>query len=289
MSRFDLSGLWLPLVTPFDGGRLDLAALARLVERLSHDGATGFVACGSTGEAALLDDDERLAVLRTVRRAAAGRPVLMGLGGSAAGPVCDELLRSAEWADGFLIPPPLYVRPPQRGVQDFFATLADASPKPVVLYDIPARTGTRIARETALALAAHPRIVGLKDCGGVWADTEALIDDGRLQLLAGDDANIFATLARGGAGAIAASAHVGTPRFVRLIAHVAAGELAPARALWRTLSPWIAAAFDEPNPAPVKAALALRGALKDELRAPMAPAGAALRARIEALLPSLAG
>lgn len=287
MSRFDLSGLWLPLVTPFDGGRLDLAALTRLVERLAADGATGFVACGSTGEAALLDDGERAAVLRTVRAAAAGRPVLMGLGGSAAGPVRDELLRSADDADGFLVPPPLYVRPPQSGVRDFFVTLADASPKPVVLYDIPSRTGTRIARETCLALAAHPRIVGIKDCGGVWADTEALIDDGRLQLLAGDDANIFATLARGGRGAIAASAHVGTPLFVRLIAHVAAGELAAARALWRTLSPWIAAAFAEPNPAPVKAALALRGELRNELRAPMAPASAALNAQLEGLLSRL--
>lgn len=284
----DLSGIWIPLVTPFSGDVVDLPALRRLVAHLAPSGIAGYVVCGSTGEAALLSDDEQRDVLQAVLDVQTGLPVLMGVAGSAPKPVRDELLRWAEWpVAGFLVPPPLYVKPPQSGVIDFFTTLADASPKPVVLYDIPSRTGTRIARETSLALAAHPRVIGIKDCGGDFADTQALIDDGRLQVLAGDDANIFGTLCAGGRGAIAASAHVRPELFVRLCDEVQRGDLPAARATWRALSPWIEAAFCEPNPAPAKAALALQGLLDDTLRPPMAPVSAASRARIAEVLATL--
>lgn len=288
----DLSGIWIPLVTPFSGDAVDLPALRRLVAQLACAGIAGFVVCGSTGEAALLSNAEQRDVLQAVldvlARLPVHLPVLMGVAGSAPKPVRDELLRWAEWpVAGFLVPPPLYVKPPQSGVLDFFTTLADASPKPLVLYDIPSRTGTRIARATSLALAAHPRVIGIKDCGGDFADTQALIDDGRLQVLAGDDADIFATLCAGGRGAIAASAHVRPALFVRLCDEVRRGDLPAARSTWRALSPWIEAAFCEPNPAPVKAALALAGVLNHELRAPMAPVSAASEARIAEIVAAL--
>lgn len=284
----DLSGLWIPLVTPFDGGRVDLPALRRLVAALRPSGIAGYVVCGSTGEAALLSDDEQRQVLQAVLAERGGLPVLMGVAGSAPAAVRDELLQWAEFeVQGFLVPPPLYVKPPQAGVIDFFGTLADASPLPLVLYDIPSRTGTRIQRDTALALAAHERIVGLKDCGGCMADTQALIEDGRLQVLAGDDINIFATLCLGGAGSISASAHLHPQLFVRLRERVRAGDLPAARRLWQALLPWIDAAFAEPNPAPAKAALAAQGLLKNELRAPMQPVSAALQGRIEGIVTEL--
>ncbi|WP_157039784.1 4-hydroxy-tetrahydrodipicolinate synthase [Aquincola tertiaricarbonis] len=284
----DLSGVWIPLVTPFDGGRVDLPALRRLVATLATGGIAGYVVCGSTGEAALLSEAEQRQVLQAVMAERAGLPVLMGVAGSAPAAVRDELLQWAECGvQGFLVPPPLYVKPPQAGVIDFFSMLADASPLPVVLYDIPSRTGTRIQRETALALAAHERITGLKDCGGCAADTQALIDDGRLQVLAGDDVNIFATLCAGGAGSISASAHLHPRLFVRLREQLLAGDLPAARRLWQALLPWIDAAFAEPNPAPAKAALAAQGLLKNELRAPMRPVSAALQQRIEGLVADL--
>ncbi|MEF7616127.1 4-hydroxy-tetrahydrodipicolinate synthase [Aquincola sp. MAHUQ-54] len=284
----DLSGIWIPLVTPFSGDAVDLPALRRLVAHLAAGGIAGFVVCGSTGEAALLSDAEQREVLQAVLDVQTGLPVLMGVAGSAPKPVRDELLRWAEWpVAGFLVPPPLYVKPPQSGVVDFFATLADASPKPIVLYDIPSRTGTRIARETSLALAAHPRVIGIKDCGGDFTDTQALIDDGRLQVLAGDDANLFATLCAGGHGAIAASAHVRPDLFVRLCQEVQRGDLPAARVTWRGLSPWIDAAFCEPNPAPAKAALALAGLLNDELRAPMASVSPPTKAGIADIVTAL--
>jgi 4-hydroxy-tetrahydrodipicolinate synthase len=278
------TGLWIPLVTPFRDGAVDHPALGALVRKLAPRGIAGFVACGSTGEAAALDANEQLAVLETVLAAAEGLPVVMGVGGynlqralAMVGAACERAVA------GLLIAPPCYVRPAQAGVLDWFRTLADASTVPVVLYDIPYRTGVELPLVTLLALADHPRIRALKDCGGDAAKTQAVIADGRLALLAGEDAHIFGAMALGAAGAIAASAHLHTERFARVIALLADGRLHEARALWQPLQPWITAVFSEPNPGPVKALLALAGDIGADLRAPMTPASAPLLQRLLAL------
>ena len=269
----DFTGLWLPLITPFRNGAVDHAALARLVGHYSKTGVAGFVACGSTGEAAALDDDEQLAVLATVLDAAKGLPVVMGLSGYHLGQTLAWVKRvSKPPVAGLLVPPPHYIRPSQEGLLHWFRAIADASEVPVMIYDIPARTGTVIACDTMLTLAQHPNIRAVKDCGGDAAKTQALIADGRLQVLAGDDAQIFSTVALGGAGAIAASAHVQTGRFVDVIRLLRRGEVAAARAVWLPLAPVIEAMFAEPNPASIKATLALEGWIDNELRTPMMPA-----------------
>lgn len=281
-------GIWIPLVTPFAGGRVDHAALRRLVVHLARAGVAGFVACGSTGEAGALEGDEPLEVLRTVLDAAGGLPVMMGISAvtpreaTAAMRRCDGLPLA-----GFLVTAPPYVRPSQRGVRDFFVAVADAAPAPLVLYDIPARTGVRIETATMLALAAHPNIAAVKDCSGDADHVEALVADGRLKVLAGDDHRMFATLCAGGHGAVAASAHLRPDLFVALHRLLAAGALHEARGLWRGLWPLTKALFDEPNPAPVKAALAATFGLPDELRPPMTPAGEGNRARVHARLATL--
>jgi 4-hydroxy-tetrahydrodipicolinate synthase len=278
------TGLWIPLVTPFRDGAVDHPALRALVRKLAPRGIAGFVACGSTGEAAAFDADEQLAVLDTVLAAADGLPVVMGVGGYNLPRALAMATAACEHgAAGLLIAPPCYVRPAQAGVLDWFRTLADASTVPVVLYDIPYRTGVELPLATLLALAEHPRIRALKDCGGDAAKTQALIADGRLALLAGEDAQIFGAMALGAAGAIAASAHLHTERFVRVIALLAEGRLHEARALWQPLQPWIAALFSEPNPGPVKALLAHAGDIGPDLRAPMTPASAPLLQRLLAL------
>ena len=178
----------------------------------------------------------------------------------------------------------------QAGLAAFFRTVADASSVPIILYDIPYRTGVVLELATLRALAAHERIVAIKDCGGDAAKTQALIADGQLQVLAGEDAQIFSTLALGGAGAIAASAHAHTGHFVELMQCLERGDLPAARALWQPLQPHIAACFAEPNPAPIKALLAQQGRMRATLRAPMQPASAALAQRLAGiqlpLLPS---
>jgi 4-hydroxy-tetrahydrodipicolinate synthase len=178
------------------------------------------------------------------------------------------------------VPAPYYARPSQAGLVDWFSRLADASPRPVLLYDIPARTGVRIEPATVLQLAAHPRIVGIKDCGGNLRDTQALIADGRLQVLAGDDARIFDTLCSGGAGAIAASAHVRPDLVVAMHRAVSQQRVDDARQLAHALAPLIDLLFAEPNPAPLKALLARMGLMDDELRPPMTPVSPSLKAQL---------
>ncbi|CAN7149096.1 4-hydroxy-tetrahydrodipicolinate synthase [Acidovorax sp. LjRoot117] len=283
-TRTIFSGLWIALVTPFKDGAVDHPALAALTTRLCADGVAGFVACGSTGEAAALDKAEQLQVLETVLGAAQGLPVVMGLSGYHQGQMLEQVRALAHYpVAGLLVSAPHYIRPSQEGLLHWFRTLADASAVPVLIYDIPYRTGATISTETLLALAAHPRIQGIKDCGGSPAKTQALIADGRLQLLTGEDAQIFHTLALGGAGAISASAHWQTPQFVELTALLRSGDLPAARPMWQALQPWVEACFAEPNPAPLKAMLAHAGWMRSELRAPMMPASKALQDRLQAL------
>ena len=287
----DFSGLWIPLVTPFLAGAVDHAALGRLTARLAGCGIRGFVVCGSTGEAASLSKAEQLDCLRTVAARADGLPLVMGVSGHHLADTRDWVQRLAEpdlpALAGLLVSAPHYVRPGQDGVHDWFSQLADASALPLIVYDIPYRTGTTIARDTLMALAGHPRIRAVKDCGGDAGKTLALIRDGRLQVLAGEDAQIFATVAQGGAGAIAASAHLHTRRFVEVLDALAASDLVRARRAWLPLLPLIEALFAEPNPGPLKAALSARGDCADELRAPMGRASGATVDHLRALSAAL--
>ena len=284
-SSSSFSGLWIPLVTPFHGDAVDHAALVRLVKHYLAAGVDGFVACGSTGEAAALDTAEQLAVLDTVLQASAGRPVVMGLSGYHLGETLAWVQKLASYPiAGLLVPAPHYIRPSQAGLQHWFTALADASDKPLIVYDIPYRTGVQLALDTLLALAAHPNIRAVKDCGGDVGKTQALITDGRLQVLAGEDAQIFTTLALGGVGAIAASAHLCTAQFVAVLRCLQAGELQRARGLWQPLVPLIQAVFAEPNPALIKYALAQQGLVEDGLRLPMMAATPQATQRLLALL-----
>jgi 4-hydroxy-tetrahydrodipicolinate synthase len=220
-----------------------------------------------------------------VLKATGTLPVVMGLSGY-------HLGQTAAWVRelcarpiaALLVPAPHYIRPSQAGLLQWFATLADAATQPLIVYDIPYRTGVSIATETLLALAGHPNIQAIKDCGGDARKTQALIADGHLQVLAGEDAQIFATMALGGVGAIAASAHLHTPQFVAMVALLRDGQLAQARSIWQALAPTVDAVFAEPNPALIKAALAQQGLLRDGLRPPMTGASPEATQRLLALL-----
>lgn len=284
----DFSGLWIPLVTPFlpvEGSlRIDHTALARLAQRMRAEGARGLVACGTTGEAAALDAGEQRAVLDTVLAAVPGMPVVMGLSGYHLGQAEEDAAALAALPlAGVLVAAPHYIRPSQPGLLQWFTRIADASTHPLVIYDIPYRTGATLQRDTLLQLAEHPRIAAIKDCGGDAGKTLALITQGRLQVLAGEDLQIFATVAQGGAGAIAASAHVATARFAHVIALLRTGELEAARRQWLPLVPLIEALFAEPNPAPLKALLSQQEQMGLGLRAPMAACSPALQQHLARL------
>ena len=273
------TGIWPALVTPFhDGGdAVDHGALQRLVRRFADAGVAGIVACATTGEAGTLSQDERLAVLDSVLEAAPGLPLVAGLSGIDPRAMLAELeaIRRRPIA-GILVPPPSYVRPSQAAIVRFYDSVA-APGVPVIVYNIPYRTGVRIERDTFRELARIPGLVAVKDCGGDTALTQELIAGGRFDVLAGEDLQIFTTLCLGGAGAIAASAHVRPDLFVKMAAALAAGDLATARRIQAALRPLIESLFAEPSPAPVKAALAAIGLIGDTVRPPLLAASPSLR------------
>ncbi len=199
MSNF--RGIWIALVTPMRANEIDFAALEKLVKKLLEDGVAGFVVCGTTGEAAALSKAEQLAVLDAVLAWVEPGRVVMGLSGYN---LRELLAFQAEVQQrdigGLLVPAPCYIRPSQAGLEAFFATVADAARVPVIVYDIPYRTGVRIERETLRRIVRHPRIAAVKDCSGDSETTLALIEDGHAQVLAGEDLQIFNNLCLGGPG-----------------------------------------------------------------------------------------
>lgn len=275
------TGIWVPLVTPFRRGEIDVPALQALARRLHAAGVSGLVVCGSTGEAAALSDDEQLATLDAVLQAVPDCDVVMGLAGNNLRAVTRRLQQMQERPlAGFLVPPPYYIRPSQAGLIEYFHALSDAATVPVIVYNIPYRTGVSMEFDTLKTIAQHPRAMAIKDCGGDAGLTMRLIAETKLQVMAGEDQQLLCTLALGGSGAILASAHIRPDLFVRIVTAVKAGELAVARALFYRLLPMIRLLFQEPNPAPLKSALADMGWIEEELRSPMQPASLALKALI---------
>ena len=282
MSAFQ--GIWVPVVTPFQDGAIDFGGLQRLVGHLLEKHVAGIMVCTTTGEAASLSRPEQLAVLDAVLQQVPAQRVVMGLAGNNQ----IELLQFQEEVlkrpvAGLLVPAPSYIRPSQAGLEAFFRTVADASSVPVILYDIPYRTGVTFEQATLLNIVSHPRIQAIKDCGGNLGNTLALLASGQVDVLCGEDQQIFNALCLGASGAIAASAHVQTERFVALWQQVRDNQLTEARATFFQLLPLINTLFIEPNPAPVKAALALEGLIDSELRAPMQRASETVIARLKQL------
>jgi len=257
-------GIWVPLVTPFRQGKLDLYSAQQLALSLSAAGVHGLVACGTTGEAATLTEHEQDRMLCGVMEAVQDRcPVVMGVSGSDTRVVAEKIARlNSLLPAGFLVSAPSYVRPSQEGIRLHFEAVANAAESPVILYNIPARTGVNIDVATVIALERHANIVAVKECGGNLAQTMELINH--------TDLNIN-TLCLGGHGAISAAAHIRPDLFVHLFELVRAGQIGPARTLFKQLLPMIQLLFSEPNPGPVKAALAMQGQMQDELRLPMTP------------------
>ena len=281
MTAFE--GIWIPLVTPFRDGAVDLESLQRLAAGLIESGVHGLVVCGSTGEAATLAEDEQAAALRAVLEAVGNRcPVVMGIGGSDPRVAADKAGRlERNGIAGFLVSAPAYVRPSQQGIVLYFRAIAAATELPILLYNIPYRTGINIETATIQELAHDTRFVAIKQCGDNMPQLMDLINNTPLKVLSGEDSLALVTLLLGGAGAIPAAAHIRPDLYVRLFELVKRGEIGPARSIFNSLLPLIRLLFSEPNPGPVKAALALQQSIRDELRLPMTPVSDALRRNLE--------
>lgn len=279
-----VDGLWLPMVTPLHHGQVDFDGVQRLAAHYADAGVDGLIVLGTTGEGGLLTDVERLQVAAATLEAVQGTvPVIAGVGGVATHAVCEQV-RRLERLDlaGYLVPPPYYLRVSDEGIAWHMRSVASHTARPLMLYNVPKRTGCAISPDLTWRLAAHPQIVALKECDA--AGMRALAGQDRLDVFCGDDAAMLDHLLRGGAGIVPASAHIRPDLFVRLIQLARTGREEAARALFRQLSPLIGMLFDEPNPAPVKAALALCGLARPEVRRPLMPASKSLVARLDAAI-----
>jgi len=265
------AGIWLPMVTPLRDGRVDLEAVRRLHRHYRQAGIDGLVVFGSTGEGNLLSGAERTAVLKTLASEAQALPLMIGVGGVDTQQIAASVRRLNGFEPaGYLVPPPYYLAPTQAGLVWHFRAVADATDKPIVLYNVPKRTGVAIAVETMEILARQPGIAAIKECQP--AVLKALRHNPVLPALCGDDASLAAHLLDGGTGAIPVIANLYPEWVVALARHARAGDRDATAALFKRLRPLTRLLFAEPNPVPVKRALSLLGWIDEEVRRPLMPA-----------------
>jgi 4-hydroxy-tetrahydrodipicolinate synthase len=267
------------MVTPFTSdGALDLAAAQRLATKLVEAGNDGLVISGTTGESPTTSDEEKDRLLRAVVEAVGDRAKIVAGTGTNDTAHTVELSRHAEkaGADGLLLVTPYYSKPPQAGLVAHFTAAADATGLPVMLYDIPARAGTKIATETILRLAEHPRIVAVKDATGDIAGTTEVLAATDLAYYSGDDIANLPLLALGAVGVVSVVSHVCTAQYVEMIRAVDAGDLAAARRLNAAVLPAVVGIMTRTQGAIMaKAALELLGVLTNRTtRPPLADATA---------------
>ena len=284
-----LQGLWLPLVTPFRDGVLDEVSLRRLVRHYAEEPVDGLILGATTGEGLTLDEQEveRLVAVSAVELAGAGKrvPLFLGLSGSDTRKVAAALERTAAWPiSGYLIACPYYTRPSQEGLVRHFSLLAETTAKPILIYNIPYRTGVNLGNEAMLHLAERANIVGVKDCS---ADPVQSFDLMRrrppgFSVLTGEDAFYYSALAQGADGGILASAHVRTRAFDAIRQKLLGGDQLGALSDWRRLHDLPRLLFAEPSPAPIKHWLWRAGLIDSaEVRLPMTPVSEGLAAQID--------
>ena len=283
------SGMWVPLITPFKAGVVDYDAAGLFVRHLVRSGVHGLVVCGTTGEGSALSSREKARLLDTVASSVDDRiPVFLGLEGANTAKMIAEINELGDRpVAGYLLPAPSYVRPSQEGIYRHFMAVADAVKRPVMIYDIPARTGVQMSLELIKRLRASGDFPAIKACGLSTERLRSLAEIDGLDLMCGDDNWIGQALQSGARGAVAASAQVAPRLFVEAFAQAAASGNEGGRQPFDELAPLIKAMFDEPNPAPVKAALALQGWIGEALRLPMTPVSDALREDLHAILRDL--
>jgi len=289
----ELSGCGTALVTPFLGdGAVDETALVRLVDWQIESGINFLLPCGTTGEASALSEAEWLRVIELTVETAAGRvPVFGGCTHNATSEAVARAKRLAKvpGLTGILTANPYYNRPGQEGQYQHFRAIAEAVELPVLLYNIPSRTGVNLEPATVLRLAEIANIAGVKESSGNIAQITDLIAQAPegFKVLSGDDGMTLPVIALGGAGLVSVASNAIPAQMARMVGAARSGDWATARAINCKYLGLMKAHFSEPSPAPVKAVLALLGRCEDVLRLPMVPVTAATRQKLEGLLGEL--
>lgn len=286
MSRF--SGSMPAIITPLRDGQIDAEALERLVEFQVSNGVSAIVPCGSTGESATLTHQEHADVLRLVVKFVRGRvPVIAGTGSNSTAEAI-SLTRAAKEAGAAaaLLISPYYNKPTQEGIYQHYKAIAEATRLPLIAYNIPGRTASKIEATTIARLADLEHIIGLKEATGSLDEVQEVIRlcGDKIEVYCGDDSLTLPVMAVGGVGVISVTANFLPKQTAEMAAACLRGDWAAARRLHYAMLPVIRALTAETNPIGVKAALSMMGYCRDELRPPLLPMSDAPRAKLRSVM-----
>lgn len=293
MTNNIFKGLGIALITPFKkDGSVDYEALERVIDYQLNNGADFLCILATTGETPCLTAEEKVAIKQLVVKQVAGRiPIVMGCGGNNTAAVVEEL-KNTDWSgiDGILSVCPYYNKPSQEGLYQHFKAIAKASPLPVILYNVPGRTGINLKAETTCRLAHDcENIVAIKEASGSLEQVDDIIKnhpDG-FDVLSGDDALTFPMVASGAAGVISVIGNALPKEFSRMIRYEFRGEYEPARRIHHKFTELYQLLFVDGNPAGVKALLHEMGMIENELRLPLVPTRIATMQKMAAILKEL--
>ena len=284
------SGTGVALVTPFmENGSVDFAAVAKVVDRVVEGGVDYIVVLGTTGETPTLTTDERKALIRFVRDRVGGRTgLVVGVGGNC---TCEVVATLKTWDlsgyDAILSVNPYYNKPNQEGLYQHFKAVAESSPLPVILYNIPGRTGVNMSPETIARLATDCKnIIGVKEASGNLEQMERVrsLAPADFLLISGDDGLTVEVIKRGGVGVISVLANIYPAETVQIVNLALEGDFEGATCLIERAEPFIASLFEEGNPVGIKCALAVKGVCRDTMRLPLVVGSEALRSKMERLI-----
>ena len=280
------SGVWLPIITPFYEDRIDFDTLEGLINHYLPKGIAGLIVLGTTGEIPTVSEKEFEEIMDFTLRVVNSRlPVFMGVGGNNTRNVLKILKKVESYpVDGILSVCPYYNRPSQQGLYEHFLKISESTSLPIIIYNIPYRTGVNLSNDTLLELARQSNIVGVKDSCGKIKQSLSLLgakpDD--FAVLTGEDLLFYTTLVNGGDGGILAAAHLMTEIFVEVFECVKNNDHLKALSAWRRVEPFIPLLFKEPNPAPLKYLLSCQGLLRSQaVRAPLSPITSALQTELD--------
>ena len=275
MHNIDLTGCGTALITPFKNGEVDYEAFAATVDRQVEAGIDFLVPLGTTGETPCLEDEERIKVLQIAKEHSKGLPVVVGGGTNS----LQHTIRSMKMlepygVDAFLIVVPYYNKPTQEGQYQYFKAVAESTDKPIVLYNVPGRTGVNMTAETCLRLAQIPNVVAVKEASGNREQIEAILAGAPegFQVLSGNDDDTLWMMQKGGAGIISVASNVAPALLAEFTTAIRNGEMEMAEELNAKLTPLFNNCFVESNPIPAKAAMHAMGLIGNELRLPLVPA-----------------
>ena len=289
MKPLTLKGCGTALLTPFRNGKVDEAAFAATVRRQVDAGIHFLVPLGTTGETPCLSVAERQRVLALTRENAPGKTLIVGGGTNSLTATLESMAQLPD-ADAYLIVVPYYNKPNQTGLYEYYKAVAGSTDKPIVIYNVPGRTGANIAAETTLRLAEEiPNIIAVKEASSNYKQISEIIrcKPAGFSVLSGNDDETLSLMATGADGVVSVASNIAPREMVQLVEALQKDDMPTARALHHKLSPLFKACFVESNPIPGKAAMAQLGLMANELRLPLVPATPATEQLMEKTLKAL--